>query len=84
MSNGRVLVFDGWWGWRRAQKIYFPILNFQGHFGWWKGFGWRLGRLGLQGWLSRKFSFQFYFSAGSAGWGWESRFKKSWPGEGLI
>ena len=34
MSNGQVLLFDGWWGWRRAQKIYFPILNFQGHFCW--------------------------------------------------
>ena len=37
MSNGRVLLFDGWWGWRRAQKFYCSILNFLGHFAGAKG-----------------------------------------------
>ena len=118
MSNGRVLLFDGWWGWRRAQKFYFSILIFLGIFAGAKGLSGGLGGLGWKGWLFRKFSFQFQISAaspcearlgGAWGWlracigsnpaekalrassphrgffqGWESRFKKSGPSEGLI
>ena len=32
MSNGRVLLFDGWWGWRRAQKFLFFDSKFSGAF----------------------------------------------------
>ena len=32
MSNGQVLLFDGWWGWRRAHKIYFPDSKLSGAF----------------------------------------------------
>ena len=61
MSSGQVLLFDGWWGWRRAQKIYFPILNFRGTFAGAKGLAGGLGGFGWQGGCSGNLVFNSKF-----------------------